>query len=842
MHRRLLCQISLVFALLAGLLPEGRADGRSADMPVAPGWTVPAPLAPDARPSLQSEPVVAIAGDRTIAGWVDSRNAVPDLYALAWVGEQPGVETRVTHLSPHFDAGSTFQPAFAVEPGGRAFAVYTDSEQIQLVRYDPAGGWSEPVQVTQGLDGWHAVARAPQIASDGVGNLVVVWEDYRNDVPDNDWAGSRGSDIYATRCNGNTLTCAGSNVKLNDDTTRGSQRSPRLSRRGSQVAAIWEDERAAGAEAPQVYAVISPDGGQTWAANVRVSNPAGGGDSATAPAIAFAPDGALFAAWAQHNGGLTQPADIYAARWNGAAWANQQRVDAAPPRVRAVLPALAAGDAGVFVAWQDYRAGANNADIYAARWNGSGWDEAPVATQPGMQSRPALAAAGARVRLVWQDTRGGNQDIFAATWQGSAWSDGVAVNTDATRSPAQMAPTAASFAGTNYVVYLDERRGYPDLWLSQLPITGSAWSEPARLPTWANAGGSIAEEGAQIAADQNGVVHAVWSEYLWPYGRHVMYSAYQAGRWSDPVRLSGSTDDGRERFVPAVAARNGTVAVVWSERDNQGTVQLFATWKSGSGGWNTPAPILSAPLPNQWVLPSTLALTDNHVVVAWGEWRTNGRGRILAARRALQGGAWSQVQVSPEVDSDWCIQERPQMRSDGAGRLHIVWSGCALRNPPDEWPHDSFIFYARSADGGASFARPVRVAATIATGDDAHHNDTSSQPALAVNDNGGEVMVLYPSRTEGVWTFNAALIESGAPTTIQRLGESIDSWAPAGEYGGRWYGGDSGGTLSYDSARQRFVAIFPDRRNQRTPVLYAATYGGIDVELGESLFLPAVRR
>ena len=47
---------------------------------------------------------------------------------------------------------------------------------------------------------------------------------------------------------------------------------------------------------------------------------------------------------------------------------------------------------------------------------------------------------------------------------------------------------------------------------------------------------------------------------------------------------------------------------------------------------------------------------------------------------------------------------------------------------------------------------------------------------------------------------------------------------------------------SYDSARQRFVALFPDRRNQRTPVLYAATHGGIDVELSETLFLPAVRR
>ncbi len=809
MATRLFYQICLLCAVLAGLLPAGAVAGRAAYEPAAPGWTAPAPLASDDRPSLQSEPAVAIAGDRAVAGWVDSRNAVPDLYAVMWAGDQPGAETRVTHLSPHFDAGSAFQPAFAVEPGGRAFAVYADGEQIQLVRYDPAAGtWSDPVQVTQGLSDWHAVARAPQVVTDGAGNLVIVWEDYRNDVPDNDWAGSRGSDIYATRCNGNTLTCAGANVRLNDDTTRGGQRSPRLGRRGSQVAVIWEDERELGAETPQVYAASSADGGQTWGANLRVSAPAGGRDSATQPAIAYAPDGTLFAAWAQHSGGLTQPADIYAAlerrgvdrpparRWGAAARARRA---AGPGGGRCRRLRCLAGLSGGRRQRRHLRRTLERQRLERAVRR----DSARHADRAG-----AGRSGRARVRLVWQDARAGNQDIYSATWQGSGWAEGGRINADAARAPAQMAPALASFAGTSYALFLDERRGYPDLWLSQLAFGKSAWSEPLRLPTWANAGGSIAEEGAQLAVDQAGVLHAVWSEYLWPYGRHILVATYGGGRWSDPVRLSGSEDDGRERFAPAVAARNGTVAVVWSERDRNGTVQLLATWKGGSGGWSAPAPILSAPLLDQWVLPSTLALTDSHVVVAWGESRTNGRGRILATRQPLQGGAWSQVQVSPAVDSDWCSQERPVLRSDGAGRLHIAWSGCALRNPPDEWPHDSFIFYARSDNGGASFGQPVRVAATIATGDDAHHNDTSSRPALAVSDS-GDVMVLYPSRSEGVWAFYATLIEGGAATTVQRMGESADSWAPPGDYGGRWYGGDSAGALSYDNARQRFVAVFP---------------------------------
>ncbi len=827
-------------ALLCALLPAANVAGRSADEPAAPGWTAPIPLALDDRPSLQSEPAVFISGDRTVIGWVDSRNAAADLYAVAWVGDSPGTETRVTHLSPQFDAGNAFEPAFAVEQDGRAFAVYGDGEQIQLVRYDPiTGDWSHPVQVTQGLSDWHAVARAPQVATDGAGNLVVVWEDYRNDSADNDWADSRGSDIYGSRCDGNTLTCAGTNVKLNSDETRGHQRSPRLSQRGAQVAVIWEDEREMGAEAPQVYAAVSADAGQTWSGNQRVSAPAGARDSATQPAVAIAPDGTIFAAWEQHRGGLTQPADIYAAQWNGAAWTAAQRVDSAPARVRTVQPSLAAGESGVFVAWQDHRGG--SADVYAARWNGSGWSESPVVVQPGMQRQPALAASGGRVRLVWQDTRVGNQDIFSATWQDGVWSEEGQVNVEVDRSPVQMAPAAASLAGASYAVYLDQRDGYVDLWLSQLALGASTWSEPARLPTWANAGGSLPDEGAQIAVGATGVVHAVWSESLWPYGRYIAYANLQGGRWSDPVRLSGDEENGRERFAPLVAIRNGTVAVVWGERDNQGNVQLWATWNNGSTGWTAPLSILPAPLPERWELPATLALTGSHIVVAWGERDTAGRGRILVARHPLQDGTWSQVQASPAIDSDWCLQVYPALHSDGAGRLHIVWSGCALRNPPNEWPHDSLIFYAYSDDSGASFSDPIRVAATIAAEDDVHHNDTSSRPALAAGD-GGAVMVLYPARTEGQWTFYATLIESGAVSTSQRLGAAAESWAPPDTYSGRWYGGDSGGALTYESTRQRFVAIFPDRRNQRTPVLYTAIYAGVDVELSETLFLPAIRR
>ncbi len=839
--QRWLVSVAIAIIIVIGL--AGSTFAIPALDPAAIGWTLPTPLAPDNRPALQSAPALAMAGDRTVLGWVDARTAAPDLYTAFWQGDQLTGEARATNLTPHFWMQSVFGAAVAVESSGRAFAVYADGEQIYLVRYDPAAArWSAPVQVTQGLTEWHAVARAPQIVTDGAGALVVAWEDYRNANPENDWANSKGSDIYAARCNGVAMTC-NANLKINSDNTPGDQRRPRLSRRGAQVALIWEDQRDYGAEAPQVYAAISNDGGATWGVNQRVSAPTAtptGRDSATNPAIAFASDGSLFAAWEHHVGVLTAPADIYAAQWNGAAWSAPQRVDAAPARVRTLAPTLTGSDAGLFIAWQDYRAGASNPDIYAARWSGAGWSEQLVTTAPGMQTQPVLAAAGNRVRIAWQDAGEGAPAIYTATWQGDAWSSGVQAIPTVSRIPVQMAPALASSGGATYAVFLDHRQGYRELWLSTLPFLAEAWTTPTRLPTWANVGGDLGADGAAIAVDNSGQLHAVWSEYVWPYGRHIYYSVYAGGQWRDPVRLSGETDDGDERIAPLLAARNGTVAVGWTQRNQRGDVQLWTTWNSGSG-WSSPMTVLTAPIAERWQLPAALALTDNQVLVAWEEWRGDGRGQVTLARRNLQGDSWSYTQVSPTVASDWCFQRYPHLRTDAANGVHIVWSGCALRNPPDEWPHDSYIFYARSTDGGVTFSAPLRVGQTIAPTDEEHHNDTDSRPVLATGA-AGEVMVLYPGRGEGSWTFYAGLLRDGVLVQHDRLGELTTNWTPPGEFDGRWYEGDSAGALSYDTVRQRFVAAFPDRRNEQAPGLYAATFGGLDIDLTEQLYLPTVRR
>jgi hypothetical protein len=808
-------------------------------------WSPPAPLSTESAPALHSAPALSVNGAYTALAWTDSRNASPDVYAAVFSGNAGAANKRVTNIGPEFDTQRAFGASVTVEPSGRAFAAYSDGTDIFVARYDVASGqWLSRTQVTAGLNGWHQVARFPDLASDGNGNLIIAWEDFRNNNPDNDFAASKGSDIYAGTCNGNTMTCSASNVKVNDDSTKFDQRRPRLARNGNIVALIWEDHRERGAELPRVYAAFSSNGGQSFGGNLRVNlTPAGSADpnsrdTATLPAIAITGDGTVVAAWEGRAGSATSPADIFAAWWNGAAWSAPQRVDAAPARARAVAPRIAASNAGIFVAWQDHRNGANNPDIYTAKWNGSNWVETPAVIQPGQQTWPVIAGSGDAMRLAWQDGRIGTPRIYSATWSGNGWSGVQPASDQAARAPYQMSPDLASDGSNTFALVLDGRMGYKQLWLAQLTGLGlPAWGNLIPLPTHARDDGDISTAGAALAGD-NGALHAAWSEYVYPHGRQIFYSSYRNGQWSEAQAITNLEDGGAERHSPALAVRGNTVVAVWSERGDNTLGNLYASVNTGNG-WSTPAPVLQQAI-DEWRIFSAVALdSNNNIFVAYSLSDNNGRGRLMMAKRNAGGGAWSHTQVSPTVNSNWCEQRFPHVRAGADNVVHVVWSGCALRNPPNEWPHDSFVFYANSNNAGASFSQPIRVGRTVPQNDEANHNDTYSRPALALG-NSGEVMVLYPAiLASGSYAFFAALMQNGAFSAPAMVSSSAANWARPDEYFGEWYAGDSRGAVIFDAPRLRYVVAYPDRSNGRSPRILTAAYGDINLKY---IFLPSILR
>lgn len=829
MRRSTFLPALLAFACAVALMPRASA---APDAPEARQWSPSAPMAPVSAPSLQSEPSVALRGSRALVAYTDSRNSAPDVYASIYDGGTRAADSRVSNLAPDLADSPAAQGSAVIEASGRAFVAYSDGEQIWLARYDVAGNsWLSRTQVSP-TGAWNDIARAPSLAGDGNGALIVTWEDFRNTTSDN-----RAPDVYARACNGATLTCS-AEVKLNGDSGANVQRRPRVAMNGANAVVVWEDHRERGPESPRIFARFSTNAGASWGVEARVNKDGGGGlattwrSAAVNPAVAYAADGSVFAAWEQSAGSATAPPDIYAAVWNGAAWSTPARVDTAPARVRTLMPTLAGSSAGMFAAWTDYRNGSRNPDVYSARWNGSAWVESAVVTNSAAQTRAALGADGANVRVAWQDERGGSPDVYAASWNGSAWTGESMVHDNPGRAAPQQYVAMDNSSGS-YAAFSDTREGYRQIWLAQLTSNAlPTWTIVSPFPTGAESGEGIADTRMDIAGNGAGL-HATWVQWQSSEGATVMHASYSGGVWSERRALSAGTGD-VNRGDPSIAARNDVVAVAWMHFGDGGQHQVYAAWLR-DGSWSAPVTVLPSARTLWNGRPSVAIDAAGRVHVAYGDSQGNGRGTLMLASRDANASTWTYRQISPTVNSDWCGQHSPQLRADSVGTLHIAWSGCALKNPPSAWPHESWIFYASSSDGGATWSQPLKVAKTDATDD----NNTDSQPALGLGPP-GELMLVYPAQiTGGTYGTYAALLTNGALNGAPyKLGDS--NWLQPGTYYGRWFGGDGRGAAGFDGAGMRFVLAYSSRASTSAPAqLYAAAYGEQNIR---RTYLPLTRR
>lgn len=816
----------------------------------SPSWTPFVPIASDPRPSLQSAPALAALPDGTaFAVWMDSRNALPDVYGTRWSNNPTPVpiptssasvhsEVRVGHRHPHF-AAPGLRHAAVVGEQGRVFVAWADEAQIYVVRGDlNAGTWTSPTTVVN-VSQWEAIANQPKLATNGSGELVLVWTDFRQAD-----GRVRVGDIYATRCDGNTtpITCNSQAVRLNDDIGAAhAQRMPAISQRGKHVVVVWEDGREAGVNYPRVYAAISTDGGQTWSPNQRVNkrldgNAPGPRDAATRPAVTHADDGSVWVAWEHRTGSPSAAPDIYVARWDGSQWSTPWRVDQALPRVRSVAPTIAATGNTVVVAWQDHRGGHARPRIFTARWNGNAWTESALPSYglTGAQRAPALSAANGTIYLVWENDDNGQTDVYGSFWMGGGWAAPVLLNTHAARLPYQLSPALASANGRIYALFADRRDTYIQIhFAEQQAGTHAHWETRPALPTGAEKGVSVAPERMNLVADADGRLHALWSDGQWPRGWRVRHSVLSGTAWTDPVFLSRQITSNES--LPSLAAHGNTLVASWSRwhrlEDGQVHVQLYASWNTGTG-WVTETAILTKTF-SAWNWPTSVATDGSFLYVAWHrEDANNGRGRILLARRPLDlAASWDYRQINPPHADDWCYHRHPRLAVGTDGTLHAVWVGCARRRENASWPRDYYVFYAQSSDRGETWTQPLRV---HLISPDLYFD---APPALTIAPD-GRIMLVYPIRLNGTdREFAAALVRNGSVEFTHTLTTNA-AWVPAGRYEHVWYGGDGAGSVAYDPIFDRFVVAIVERSNGRAPRIQTTAYTSFQPRV----FVPLILR
>jgi hypothetical protein len=242
----------------------------------------------------------------------------------------------------------------------------------------------------------------PAIAADGVGGAFVAWMDTRSGT---------NFDLYAQHVDASGQpTWAANGVAV---CTEGSPQSGIVIVADGTGGAImaWRDDRSAQAGGADLYAQrIDASGAVQWAADGIPVGAAVGVQEA--PVIVTDGAGGAFIAWWDARGG---PRDVYMQHLDAsgtATWAANGLLVAGGANDQ-LLPVLAADGAhGVFVAWEDHRAGRSDGlDIYAQHLDASGapmWTPggAPVCTEFHAQTRPSLVQDGAGgIIVAWMDTR-----------------------------------------------------------------------------------------------------------------------------------------------------------------------------------------------------------------------------------------------------------------------------------------------------------------------------------------------------------------------------------------------------------------------------------------------------
>jgi len=304
--------------------------------------------------------------------------------------------------------GNQTIPQMAPDGAGGVVVVWQDARReagdIYAQRVDHSG---TPLWDADGISICSAPQRQsdPQILADGAGGVIIVWQDLRRG-DETDLYVQHLDDSGAALCGpGGVAVC----------TAAGSQRQPRLLSDGSGGAiVIWEDSRSGQWD---IYAQrIDAGGNGLWTPEgIAVCDVMGNQVDVTAAA-----DGSRGAVIAWNDGRHGQE-DIYAQRidqYGTILWP-----DGGAPvcthehrQTQAQLVSDEAG--GAIIAWQDYRSGSRN-QIFAQRINSYGRALRPaggraVCEASSEQTEPRVISDGSGGAIVvWRDQRGDDADIFA---------------------------------------------------------------------------------------------------------------------------------------------------------------------------------------------------------------------------------------------------------------------------------------------------------------------------------------------------------------------------------------------------------------------------------------------
>ena len=347
----------------------------------------------------------------------------------------------------------------------------------------------------------------------------AVWYDHRD-----------GNDelYYKRSTNGGVFWDADARLTQNDSAST----YPTLATLGSRLHLVWQDRRDGNDE---IYYKTSSDGGSSWGNDTRLTSD---------PANSWTPSAAVLGSrvhvvWDDRRDGNRE---VYHKRSTdgGTTWSPDARLtnDVATSG----YPAVALGDSLVHVVWYDFRD--TNWEIYYKRSTDAGatWGgETRLTTDAATSWTPSVAAAGAKVHVVWQDSRDGNREVYykRSTDSGATWGSDVRLTASLDSS---WAPSVTSSGSNVHIVWWDRRDGNREIYYKRSTDEGTTWEADLRLTS------DPAGSSTPSVAVSGMIVHVLWAD-LRPGNSEIFYKRNPTG---NPSGIETGSEPGKETREPSL--------------------------------------------------------------------------------------------------------------------------------------------------------------------------------------------------------------------------------------------------------------------------------------------------
>ncbi len=385
---------------------------------------------PEGVDGVAENPAIACAGDSIYVVWEDDRDSE--------------YGNRNIYFSYSDDAGLTWQDdaRLTSDPEGDWDALSpqivvdydaasSPDKEIYITWYDGRSG-AYDIYFTRSTNGYNflpdevrldtdppgsSYSAHPRIASDGMGDIFVIWEDRREG----------GNDVYTNRSIDGGYNWSAADVRLDGGVAGGSSDAFGLSLAVDVDAAVpavyvaWHDDRNGGKD---IYLNYSLDVGATWQAEaVRIDTDAEGGANSFYPDLA-ASNGEVVIAWHDDR---DLGYDIYMRRSSngGETWGPSSRLDTDLVGSAHSLGVRLARDGNRMVAaWSDFRVnteidGTAQPDLWyrASQDGGALWSEGELRIDDDPQSTAIsdevqVALSGPFAHFLWVDYRLGRADLW----------------------------------------------------------------------------------------------------------------------------------------------------------------------------------------------------------------------------------------------------------------------------------------------------------------------------------------------------------------------------------------------------------------------------------------------